>query len=289
MNTYEKKCNLIIDGNNLANICNYASKKGNNYKTEEDGNRATVAIFLQRLYGLYDLFDPDRIIICWDRKLSKGVNFRKENKTYKANRKKGDSSLFHSCDIIEELTVALGVINIHPNIMEADDIMAWLVKEKLKDDRCIIASVDQDMLQLVSDDVDYYNLRTRKVITINNFEDIIGIRRSRFLLYKMVLGDRSDNIDGLKGYGKVKAKRIAESNEPFEGLSTDQLKILVKNKKLMDLKVGYTVYPEETVIYNDQFNSAPKANSSRFFQLGKDYKIDAVEDYRWKWTNMLNT
>lgn len=287
MSLKQRQHNLIIDGNNLANICNYAAKKSNNGNSEKNSNKVTVAIFLQKLYALYDLFDPDRIIICWDKRLSKGRNFRKENIEYKATRKKGDSSLFHACDIIENLTMALGITNMHPNIMEADDIIAWLVNEKAKDDKNTIASVDHDLLQLVSDNVEFYNLITRKLITISNFESIIGVRRSRYLLYKMVLGDRSDNIEGLKGYGKIKSKRIAESNEPFNDLTTDQLKTLVKNKKLMDLKVGYTVYPEETVIYNDQFNTLDAPNSNKFFELGKEYGLKVVEDYRWKWVNIM--
>ena len=284
---------LVIDGNNLAYMCSYVggkSKKQSFNHNELPIN--TVEVFMKRIYSLYDTLYPDSVIICWDKKLLKGVkNFRKEDVAYKANRpSKENTVLYEQCDIIEELVSHLGIRNIHPNIMEADDIIAWIAHEQSKDERVVIATFDKDMLQLVNYNIEYYNLRSKELITISNFEEINGVKRTRFLLYKMILGDRSDNIVGLKGYGKVKAKRLAESETPFDGLNQEQLKILIHNKKLMDLRVGYTVYPEEVEVYKSQYYNIPEKNFLKFISYSVLNNIQYIIDNKWKWEDLaLNT
>lgn len=283
---------LIIDGNNLANMCSYISGKSKNILINGNNLDVTaVDIFMKKLYTLFDNLYPDDIIICWDRKLSKGIkNFRKEDGTYKANRTNDNEVLYQQCDIIENLTAYLGIKNFHPNIMEADDIIAWICQNPLEPNKIIIASFDKDLLQLVNNDVEYYDLRKKQRITVNNFEEKIGIKRTRFLLYKMILGDRSDNIQGLKGYGKIKAKKLAESDEPFKELDQEQLKILIKNKKLMDLSVGYTVYPEEVETYKEQYYRDTNKNFNKFYDYAISNNIQYVKDYKWKWEDFcLNT
>jgi 5'-3' exonuclease len=281
---------LVIDGNNLANMCSYGANKAKNKILSPSGDDVTTAnIFMKRLYSLYDKLYPDNIVICWDKKLSKGsTNFRKEDCEYKANRKGDNESLYKQCDIIEKLTNFLGIRNIHPNVMEADDIMAWIAHNA--DDMVVLATFDKDLLQLVNNNVSYFNLRTNEIVTVNNFEKIINIRRSRFLLYKMILGDRYDNIQVLKGYGKIKSKRLAESNEPYKTLSQDQLKLLKKNKKLMDLKVGYIEYPDEVLVYKSQFDNIPEKDFDKFYSYASLNNIQYIRDYKWKWNDLcLNT
>lgn len=282
---------LVIDGNNLANMCAFTSEKSRNKVFNGDLDVTTVDIFMKRLYTLFDTLYPDEIILCWDRKLSRGVkNFRKEDGTYKAQRTNDNEALYKQCDIIEILTGYLGIKNLHPNIMEADDIIAWICLEARHEDKVVIASFDKDLLQLVDYDINYYDLRAKKMIDVNNFEQHVGVMRTRFLLYKMILGDQSDNIPGLKGFGKVKSKRLAESDEPFKELSQPQLKILVKNKKLMDLRVGYNVYPEELEAYRTQFYLENKKDFDKFLAYAVSNNIEYVKNYKYKWKDLcLNT
>jgi 5'-3' exonuclease len=277
---------LVIDGNNLANMCGFVAQKANKKVTTTEGlDVTTVDIFMKRIYSLYDTLYPDEIIICWDKKITRGVkNFRKDDGTYKAQRTNDNEELYRQCDIIEELVSYLGIRNIHPNIMEADDIIAWIAHNAT--DKVVVASFDKDLLQLVNHDIEYFNLRTKQMINIANFEEINGVKRTRFLLYKMIMGDRSDNIQGLKGYGKVKSKRLAESETPFKDLSQDQLKLLVRNKKLMDLRVGYTVYPEEVGVYQEQYDNIPDKDFDKFYAFALSNNIQYIKDYKWKWEDL---
>jgi len=277
---------LVIDGNNLANMCSFVAQKARGKIKNIDGDDvSTVDIFMKRIYSLYDTLYPDEIIICWDKKITRGVkNFRKDDGTYKAQRTNDNEELYRQCDIIEALVSHLGVRNIHPNIMEADDIIAWIAHNAT--DKVVIASFDKDLLQLVNHNVEYFNLRTKQRITVDNFEVINDVKRTRFLLYKMILGDRSDNISGLKGYGKIKSKKLAESETPFKDLSQDQLKLLIRNKKLMDLRVGYTVYQEEIGVYQEQYNNIPDKDFEKFYALALHNNIQYIKDYKWKWEDL---
>jgi len=277
---------LVIDGNNLANMCSYVGVKSSKKVRNGEGfDVTTVDIFMKRIYTLYDTLYPDSIVICWDKKLTKGVkNFRKEDETYKAQRTNDNTVLYEQCDIIEELVSHLGIRNIHPNIMEADDIMAWIAHNTTE--KVVIATFDKDLLQLVNHDVEYYNLRTKEMVTIENFEKIEGVKRTRFLLYKMIMGDRSDNISGLKGFGKVKSKRLAESETPFKGLKQDQLKMLQHNRTLMDLRIGYTVYPDEVGVYQEQFDNIPAKDFDKFYAYALSNNIQYIKDYKWKWEDL---
>ena len=280
---------LAIDGNNLANMCSYVGAKASKKLTNDDGLDVTaVDIFMKRVYHLYDTLYPDKIIICWDKKLSKGIkNFRKEEGTYKANRKTGKNELlFKQCDIIEKLSEYIGIRNIHPNIMEADDSLAWIAHEGRGTEDLIIASFDKDLLQLITHGVECFDLRSKHRINVDNFEKINGVKRTRFLLYKMIMGDRSDNIPGLKGYGKVKSKRLAESETPFENLTQEQLQILIKNKKLMDLRVGYTVYPDEVIVYKQQYDSPLIGDFNKFYAYAMKHNLKSIRDYKLKWEDL---
>lgn len=281
---------LVIDGNNLANMCSFAAKKRTKQLTNNDGEDVTtVDVFMSRLYNYYDNLYPDDIIICWDKKLTSGVqNFRKLEVAYKANRSGDNVDLYRQCDLIEKITTQLGIRNMHPNIMEADDVIAWIAHNSI--DPILIASFDKDLLQLVNHNVEYYDLRRRVKVTVQNFEEVYEVMRTRFLLYKMVLGDRSDNILGLKGYGKVKSKRLAESDTPFKDLSQDQIQLLIRNKKLMDLREGYTEYPDEATVYSEQYTNIPVRDFDKFIALGVGNNIQYIKNYKYKWEDVyINT
>jgi len=284
---------LVIDGNNLANMCAYIGKKVKRKTYNPDGlDTRMINMFMKKLYGLYDNLYPDEIIICWDKRLTHGFkNFRKEEATYKSTRvtdSKEREVLFKQCEIIEDMVKHLGIKNIHPNVMEADDVIAWIAHTAT--DTVTIGSFDQDLLQLVNENVEYFDLRKKEKVTIENFEDIYGVPTNRFLLYKMVLGDRSDNITGLKGYGKVKSKKMVDCDAPFAGLTLEQKKILAKNRKLMDLRLGYLEYPDEVPAYEEQFKDTPLKDFDKFVTLARLNNLEYVLDYKWKWEDLsLNT
>lgn len=94
---------------------------------------------------------------------------------------------------------------------EADDVIAYSAL-KYKDEYDVyIVSRDKDYLQLVSEGIKVYNPTKKKIYNQKNFKEEFGIIPENYIFMKILLGDVSDKIDGLKGIGK----KTVELLHPF--------------------------------------------------------------------------
>ena len=87
--------------------------------------------------------------------------------------------------------------------VEADDIIAVLAEKLVEkhNSTCFIVSSDKDFLQLVTDKIIVYRPMEKLYYTPKVVEEKFGLLPSNFILYKTLLGDSSDNIQGIKGFG----------------------------------------------------------------------------------------
>jgi DNA polymerase-1 len=197
--------NLIIDGTNIEYRIFHVA---NSLNKGEDLN--LTSRFLTTMNKLIDTFNPTNIYVAWDRKLTPHQsNFRKDllDGQYKAGRPKSDniSLMFDAEAITIKVLESLGIHSIFPNILEADDVMAW-ISTKVHGDTMVV-SVDKDLLQLIDERTSVWNLR--QVISLDNFKALQGVDIKYFKLYKAIMGDKSDNISGLPGYGPVRSAKLA--------------------------------------------------------------------------------
>ena len=223
----------------------------------DNENVTDIFLFLRSLKSYAKQFNTKNIYITWDKRLDRNtINFRHKLTTnnYKAQRnKKLTKEVYeHEEDLLLVLK-SLGVKNMYPQILEADDIISWLCK-KLEGTN-VIVTTDNDLLQLITEKTILFNPSKKILIDENNFEKIIGIKSKYFLVYKAILGDVSDNISGIKGYGKVRAKKLAKRyiDKTCDKLPKEYLHIIQKNIKLMDLSQGY-IQANEEPMYQLQFN-----------------------------------
>jgi 5'-3' exonuclease len=144
-----------------------------------------------------------------------------------------------------------GIHMMFPGIMEADDVIAFLCKQV--PGHKTIVSTDNDMAQLIAPDVQLYSPIKKITIDVHNFEKHYPVPLNKYLLYKSILGDASDNIAGIPGYGKVKAKRLAENYATeIHKLPADLQQQQKHNMLLMDLSQGLVEHPEERDCYEHQ-------------------------------------
>jgi DNA polymerase-1 len=107
---------------------------------------------------------------------------------------------------------------------EADDIIAYYsdILPKKYSSKCFIVSSDKDFIQLINDDVIVYRPIEREYYTKSTVEEKFGVLADNFILYKMLLGDNSDKIPGVKGLGaKGLMKKFPELAERV--LTLDEL------------------------------------------------------------------
>jgi len=181
--------------------------------------------FVRAIRGLIDEIHPDTVIVCWDGDNS-GLRRKEVCKEYKATRntriwKRGRLRAydFYSEDeeknsfrfqykLAMEFTKSLPVHQIRIPFVEADDVIAYLYKT-VDDAKFVIYSSDKDYLQLLCDDVVTYNPYTRKIYNKYNFEEEHGFSHENYCLTKAVVGDKSDNLDGVYGVGEKTLLKLA--------------------------------------------------------------------------------
>jgi len=279
--------NLIIDGNNLLYRIFWTS----NYKIEESNNPGQVFLFLRSLKSYVDKFRPKNVYCTWDKKLEwPSTNFRREATTveYKAGRDDEKfKNVFENADKIQELLSDLGVHNIFPLRMEADDLMAYL-SSKLPGPNVIITT-DKDLLQTVTENTIVYTPIKKKEISLDNFEEYTGVKKEYYISFRAVTGDKSDNIPGIPRYGIKRFLKLEHTFISLNGdetmalvradeLTDDQFEIYKRNWLLMDLKTGYNYYDDEVPAYEEQLEQLreSKCNFSKFLEQAKELNLWSI-------------
>lgn len=87
--------------------------------------------------------------------------------------------------------------------VEGDDLIAYYCKNKKPNEKILIVSGDRDLTQLINDDICVYAIQLKKIITKDNAVEHLGHTQENVVLKKIICGDVSDNIVGIKGVGET--------------------------------------------------------------------------------------
>ena len=255
--------------------------------------------FLKSLGYVIKLIRPTRVILVFDGQ-GNITNRRNTYSEYKANRKikritnfkvfstlaeESDSiatQMLRLLDYLKCLPVNISIID----KIEADDTIAYL-SQKLKDD-VIIYSADQDFLQLVNKRITVYSPIKKKFYRPNDVYEQYGIHPYNFITMKCLMGDKSDNLPGVKGLGpkklikyfpEITGKKLFTLYEAYQK-ATDKIKEhgIYGNVHLFkeQLEINYELMCLENIqlLEHDQkeldelIDSPPyNLNKKRFFEM----------------------
>ena len=224
---------LLIDGLNLF-FRNFSAINAVNSNGVHIGG---LGGFFRSLGALIRTIQPTQVYMVFD-----GVGSSNNRKNiipeYKSNRNvsritkhelfdnledEDDSKVDQIVRIIQYLKT-LPVKTVSLPRVEADDIIAYLSSTlpTQPEDRVFIVSSDKDYLQLVSDKVIVYRPIEKEYYTTDTVKEKFNVTPHNFLLYKLLMGDNSDGVTGIKGLGsKGLFKRfpeIATKNLSFDDL-----------------------------------------------------------------------
>jgi 5'-3' exonuclease len=251
---------VIVDGNNLLKIS--LVDKTMNSKGEEYG---AVMSFIRMLGTILNKKDFNYCIVVWDG-IGSGVLRWQYYEDYKANRDKNYSlhdpnltdydrkllefqrkCISHSRamsdketddiiferekSIIKAILEELCIRQYEFENTEGDDIIAFYVKNKNANEKLVIVSADKDLTQLISDTVIIYNPRMRDFVTKDNSVEKIGITHENVVLEKILCGDASDNIKGVKGIGETTLIKLFPQ---IKDTKTDLKAIIECSKQLLE-------------------------------------------------------
>jgi len=176
-----------------------------------------VTGFLRSVAAVIRLIKPTRCIIVFDGK--GGSKRRKELfPEYKANRanktafnryqefaslEDESASMKKQFGRLAQYLNCLPITTLSVDNVEADDIMAYIANELYteKENRATIVSTDRDFLQLVNDRISVWSPIKKKLYTPSLMKEEFGFSPENYLLYRTFIGDKSDNIPGIKGVG----------------------------------------------------------------------------------------
>ena len=175
--------------------------------------------FMKSLGYAIKLIQPTRVILVFDGQ-GNITNRRNTYSEYKANRQIKRITNFNVFSTLEEesesvatqmmrLLDYLKCLPVNISIIdkiEADDTIAYL-SQKLKDD-VIIYSADQDFLQLVNERITVYSPIKKKFYRPNDVYEQYGLYPHNFITMKCLMGDKSDNLPGVKGLGPKKLMKF---------------------------------------------------------------------------------
>lgn len=184
--------------------------------------------FLNALRALVDWTQPSAVIVAWEG----GGSARRRAlfPGYKADRRPPRLNRYYEDDIpdshenrmhqVRVLVDAIGHLPIRQLFIEdceADDVIGYLCRNSYRDHRKVIASSDRDYYQLLDDLTMLYTWSGRRFVGPSEATAETGIAPCNFALAKAVVGDRSDNVPGIRGVGfKTLVKRIPRLGLPME-------------------------------------------------------------------------
>lgn len=241
------------------------------------------------------MFKCNNVYSIWDKRLVRGIkNYRRQAKQveYKGGRnQERNTHVFSFEDKTTEMLNELGVKNMYPGILEADDVIAWL-STNIPGQK-VIVSVDQDMLQLVSDDTFVYSPIKDVIIDKNNFKQKVGVSSDQFLRYKSLMGDKSDNLPGIDRCGPKTAVKLVEeckTDEELERkLGKQKLEPYYHNLEMIDLTKGHEHHPDDVVLYQEQYDKlqSHKGNLDKFVKLAESLGMKRVVDDPSPWSAII--
>jgi len=216
---------VFIDGLNLF-LRNFAMLKFVNHTGTHIGG---LSGFLRSLGSLINQIQPTSIYIVFDG-VGASTNRRYLLPEYKTGRnltRITNWDIFDSIDDENDAKVdqiirliqylkCLPVKVVSIDKVEADDIIAYMSKDMAKrfNTKSYIVSSDRDFLQLVDDNVTVYRPIEREFYDPRTVKEKFGIIPQNFIHYKVLVGDASDKVPGIKGLGKKGVlKRFPELGE----------------------------------------------------------------------------
>lgn len=194
---------LLVDGDNLLTIGFYGLKN-HFYKGQHIGG---IYHFIDTLKRSFDNYQLDKICVFWDGK-DGSISRKRIYHLYKENRKsrikteEEVNSYQRQRSRIKQYLEELYVRQGEYDYCESDDCIAYYTQNSPKEKK-IIYSSDRDLTQLVNEHVTIYNPSHRKLYKKNDMieYDHENILIENVKLVKILCGDPSDNIHGIKNMG----------------------------------------------------------------------------------------
>ncbi len=205
---------LLVDGSSFLYRAFHAMPDLRNRQGEPTGAIYGVLNMLRRLRQDY----PSDYSLCvFD---AKGKTFRDEwYPQYKANRPSMPADLAEQIEPLHQAIAASGWKIAAIEGVEADDVIGTLASQAAKDGvRCIIATGDKDLAQLVNEHVALVNTMNNEVLDVEGVTAKFGVPPGLIIDFLTLTGDAVDNVPGVEKVGPKTAVKWLQQHGTLENL-----------------------------------------------------------------------
>lgn len=229
---------FLLDGHALAYRTYFALTRGGSgsqrWVTKDGEPTAGIYGFASVLLRIFEQEQPEYLMVAFDT----GKTFRDElYKEYKGTREKMPDDLATQMVRVRQLVDAFNIPRLEAEGFEADDVLGSAAAKAVEAGLGVkIITGDKDLLQLVNERV-MVSLPGRSLSDAKDYlkDDVIefiGVRPDQIVDFKALVGDKSDNIPGVRGIGEKTAINLLGEYETLEGIyaNLEELPASVRNK-----------------------------------------------------------
>ena len=222
--------------------------------------------FAAMLIEIIEKLKPEYIAVAWDKPKTNIRSRRAIYPDYKANRKPAPADFYIQIPYLLELLRAFHIPLYEFDDYEADDIIGTLARRATASNiTAQIISGDLDMLQIVDENIEMYQMR-RGFTDVAKF-DIAAIeakydlRKDQFLDLKSIKGDSSDNIPGGPGIGEKGAVKLLQEYGSLDGVyaNIDKITGATKTKLEQGKELAYISRDLARIKFDAPLDFDPKA------------------------------
>ncbi len=242
---------VLIDGHSLAFRAFHALPL--NLATPDGELTNAVYGFTSMLLNVLRDYQPEYVAVAFD----VGKTFRHEMyEPYKGHRERMPDELRSQVERIKEVVEALNIPIFTAEGYEADDVLATLARQAAEQGvNTLIVTGDRDILQVVDDKIHVLTSGRQFSDTIiydpATVQEKYGLRPDQLLDLKALVGDKSDNIPGVRGIGEKGATELLQKYGSLDAIFAhlDEVKperarkALIENREAAELsrKLGKIV------------------------------------------------
>ena len=152
---------------------------------------------------------------------------------YKAHREEMPGDLVYQIGWAQEFCEMAGIPQLTVSGVEADDTMGsialWAAQQNCQ---VYLCTGDKDMVQMVGDQIVILNTwKDNLIIDPAKAEEIYGVKPAQMVDWLAIVGDASDNVPGLPGFGPKTATQLLQEFGTLDALLDQPEKVSAPKKR----------------------------------------------------------
>lgn len=182
----------------------------------DDGRDVSSLMSMVRWLSKKEFFADELVVMAFDESLGSGFRHAIDE-NYKANRALPTDDIIYQLTLLKSIAQFMGFVVLASDEFEADDLIASATYQLAKH-TCIIYSRDKDLKQLLNKNVSLLDFTNNTCWTPELLLLHMEVEPSQIPLYLALVGDASDNIQGVKGVGDKTARQLLRGGRQWPEL-----------------------------------------------------------------------